>query len=324
MVVTFPFSRNLQDLLSPNTSLRIAALDMGSNALRLLVADCKDDAIVPVWRQRQTTRLGQGLDSLSQGNRLAFAAKQRADEALGLLVGRARELQARRIILVATHASRKALDGAAFVDFLKNKWGLDEARVLSVEQEARLTRLGVLSVQADSRAWVLDIGAGSTELAPLDSHQPGIYLPCGALNLKEKYIEHDPPTVREMKNIRTFVGRQVDNWPRVKQLTTTSGTATCLAALDLGLPTYNPDLINNHIVKRPRLMAIVGHLSRLPLPEREKVLNTAADRADIIIAGLLIMSEILNALRLKALTVVDAGILEGCLSDFLTSCKEKN
>ncbi len=304
----------------PINHKRLAALDLGSNALRLLVADCAPDGIVPVLRAREVVRLGLGMKTCLTG-----AAKERARIALHTMVDSAKASGARVVLLLATHACRRAADGPAFVETMARELGLSQAQVLSPRQESALVALGVQSkLKGETRGvWVLDIGAGSTELAPVSqAGAAGVFLPFGALNLNEKFIRHNPPRVQELSRIRVYLRKHMPAWPKVGRLVASSGTAASLAALDMGLTTYEPERINNHIIKRPRLQALLAALCRLSFEERAALPGMDQGRADIIITGLLLLQEIMTNLRLSQLTTMDAGLLEGALLAFKNHCEE--
>jgi exopolyphosphatase/guanosine-5'-triphosphate,3'-diphosphate pyrophosphatase len=305
---------------------------MGTNALRLLLVRTKplsagaltDKTTDPIRmpfevlaRARLNTRLGEGLSS-SSPPLLLPAAQARAREAVKKLQAQAGCLGAEATVLVATHACRQALNGREFVRRLARSCGLTRASIISAEEEARLTRLGVGLVLQGARegAWVLDIGAGSCELAPFDNNSAGLYLPWGCLSLKEKLAPSEPPDPGEIAALRAFLAPLLIINKTVKRLVVTSGTSSALAALDLGLNRYEPEQINNHIVSGENLASILKYLAGQNLEQRRGALGQAADRADIIVTGLLIAQEILHALNLRELTVINAGILEGCALDY--------
>jgi exopolyphosphatase/guanosine-5'-triphosphate,3'-diphosphate pyrophosphatase len=306
---------------------------MGTNALRLLLVQTNsfhlnmpgnravDSVQAPfevLVRTRLNTRLGEGL-SVTSPPLLIPAAQTRAREAVEKLQAQAQALGAEAVVLVATHACRQALNGEEFVNRLARACRLTQARIISAEEEARLTRLGVGLVLQGSRkgAWVLDIGAGSCELAPFDNNSAGMYLPWGCLNLKEKLAPGDPPDPAEIAALRSFLAPLLVVKGKAERLVVTSGTSSTLAALDLGLSRYEPEQINNHIVSAENLAAIFENLAGQNLDQRRRSLGQAADRADIIVIGLLMTQEILRVLDLRELTVINAGILEGCALDYL-------
>jgi exopolyphosphatase/guanosine-5'-triphosphate,3'-diphosphate pyrophosphatase len=305
---------------------------MGTNALRMLLVQVepagkdKNDGQISAGRfsftvlerSRLTTGLGQGL-AASSAPCLQPAAQARTRAALAEL--RQRAAGAEQIILLATHACRQALNGEEFVRGLAETFELSQARIISAREEARLTRLGVgCFLQGDrEKAWVLDIGAGSCELVPLDGQGEGLYLPWGCLTLKEKLAPGEPPVAGELAALRAFLAPYLLNRGPARRLVLTSGTAGALAAMDLGLSVYEPELINNHIVSGQRLAEILEALSRQNLSQRRLSLGPAADRAEIIVIGLLIAREILTALALQEATVLGAGLMEGYLSDYLGS-----
>ncbi|MFZ5585705.1 MAG: Ppx/GppA family phosphatase [Thermodesulfobacteriota bacterium] len=298
---------------------RAAALDLGSNTLRLLVAEVDHGAWRPLKRALATPRLGRGL---VPGGRLDPAAKAAAAAHAAKFVALAKELGAQRLALAATQACRKALDGAAFVAELAQDLGLDRARVVSGQEEARLSRLGVLSrLEGPAQGALLaDVGGGSTELIDLgEEGAPGMSLELGAVSLAEAHLRSDPPTAEELAGLEAAVARGLAGLAggRTRRLVASAGTAATLASLVLRLTSYQPELINNLVVNRRQLAGQMRRLAALPLTERRRTPGLEPERADIIPAGLAILAGLLAALELDELTVMDAGLLEGILLDDL-------
>jgi exopolyphosphatase/guanosine-5'-triphosphate,3'-diphosphate pyrophosphatase len=295
--------------------MRAAALDLGSNTLRLLVADTAQGDWQAVERGLATPRLGRGL---APGGRLEPAARQAARQAAAGFCQRARSLGARRVALAATAACRLAADGAELVESLGRELGLDSARVLTGAEEARLSRRGVLSrLEGPAEgAWLADIGGGSTELMDLGrADAPTWSLELGSVSLTEAWIRSDPPAAGELAALERAVDRGLEGrgpW-RAHRLVATAGTAAALASLRLGLEEYRPEAVNNLAVTRDELEAERRRLAGQDLAQRRRSLAVDPERADIIVAGLAILAGVADALGLARLTTMDAGLLEGIL-----------
>ncbi len=315
--------------------MRAAALDLGSNTLRLLVAEVAQGDWQALDRGLASPRLGRGLEP---GGRLAPGAKAAARQAATRFVQRARALGAERIALAATQACRQAADGAEFVAELGRELELDSARVISGAEEAALSRRGVLSRLQDggrdggrdggqdggpSRgrnkgrgAWLADIGGGSTEVMDLgEPDAPVQSLPLGAVSLTEAHLHHDPPTAGELEALEAAVAKGLAPilGRSCRRLVATAGTAATLAALRLGMTVYEPEEINNLTVTRDQLAAEYHRLAALPLDQRRQVLTLEPDRADILVAGLAILKGLVTGLELDRFITMDAGLLEGIL-----------
>ncbi len=301
--------------------MKAAALDLGSNTLRLLVAQSGAGGLTILARQLAAPRLGQGL---RPGGRLAAQAKAAAREHTRRFCQLARGLGAQRVALAATQACRIAADGADFVGELARELGLERARVLSGQQEAALSRLGTLAfLQGPAQGALLaDVGGGSSELVDLgQSPAASLSLPLGAVSLSEALLHADPPTDRELAALDQAVeqGLSLPGSGGYNRLVASAGTASTLAALALGLKTYEPERINNLRVSRQRLEETYTALAALPLAQRRAALALDQGRADIILAGLAILRGLIRRLGLDELTVMDAGLLEGILLDDLAN-----
>ncbi len=292
-----------------------AALDLGSNTLRLLVAEVDGGDYRDLARGLASPRLGQGL---TEGNSLHQEAKSAARAEMARLVLEARELGAERIALAATAACRLAADGKAFVAGLKDEFALDEARVIAGQDEARLSRAGVLSrLEGPSQAALLaDVGGGSSEVSELSGATPfALSLPLGAVALTEAHLHSDPPTPAELLALLDQVGhgfRPLAGWP-ARRLVATAGTAATVGAMLLGMEVYEPGRVNNLQASREQLDHQIARLGAMPLDQRRLVPGLEPERADIILAGMAILRGLLLVLELDEMTVMDAGLLEGIL-----------
>ncbi|MCB2228490.1 MAG: hypothetical protein KQH53_17550 [Desulfarculaceae bacterium] len=290
-----------------------AALDLGSNTLRLLVAEVGPNGYQDIERGLATPRLGRGL---RPGAELAPDAKQAAREHAGAFAARARELGAKRIALAATQACRLAADGPDFVASLGRDLGLDLAEIISGEQEAALSRAGVLSrLQGQAEGAVLaDVGGGSTEVTALDGSWAHS-LPLGAVSLSEAHLHTDPPSPAELAALQAAVADGLRGLasPKAARLVATAGTAATVGALLLGMKIYEPGRVNNLAAGLDELETQLSRLAALPLRERRQVPGLEPERADIILAGMALLQGLLLVLHLDQMTVMDAGLLEGIL-----------
>lgn len=302
--------------------MKAAALDLGSNTLRLLVAEVEAGSWRALHRGLATPRLGRGL---RPGGGLALEAQKAAREAAAEFVRQARQAGARRVALAATQACRLAVDGGEFVERLGRELALDSFRVLSGTEEAALSRRGVLSrldggAQAAKGTWLADIGGGSTEIMDLGAPQEDpLSLPLGAVTLSEKFLTSDPPDSRELQSLDAAVREglapvtQRGRRGACRRLVATAGTAATLAVLRLGMESYQPEEINNLEVSRADLRSEYLRLAAMPLAGRRRELVLEPERADIIVGGLAILCGLVSGLDLESFITMDAGLLEGIL-----------
>ena len=312
----------------------LAGIDIGTNAVRMLIADIGASSFRELASGRIITRLGQDLDLTgllsSEAQERCLAALQKFSRTVSSFPGAA-------ISVVGTSALRTAENRDEFVQTLRQRTGL-ELRVISGDEEARLTLLGVRRAlspvgrgQADPlhSSLVMDIGGGSSELiltiagatAQVQS------LPLGAVYLTERHIRNDPPTLRELDAVRAAVHRELDAWEQeltrsgglapkgFATLAGTAGTITTLAAMDLELERYDPGRINGHVLSRSSLDGLVRALSVTTLEQRRKLRGLEPGREDIILAGAVICQEVMERCGKRNLLVSDWGLREGIVLD---------
>jgi exopolyphosphatase/guanosine-5'-triphosphate,3'-diphosphate pyrophosphatase len=312
-------SRTPRSTRAVGTARRIAAIDIGSNSVRQIVADVTPDGgITVVDEMKAAPRLGADLDVTGV---LGTAAMQRAAEAVGRMATLARQLGASRIEAVATSAVRDAANAAQFVARVRQEAGL-ELRIIDGEAEARLSYLSALAHfdLGAGRTVVMDIGGGSLELAlaadgVLDDL---VSLPFGALRLSERYLRGGtgPKALRELRaDIRDAlkdVLRRRD-W-RGSQLIGSGGTFTNLAGIHLarrGMLVAH----NRHETPVPRVEVehILDSLAAMPPEERRGVAGLNPERADIIVAGIAVAAEVMARIEARDVIVSRYGIREGLL-----------
>jgi exopolyphosphatase/guanosine-5'-triphosphate,3'-diphosphate pyrophosphatase len=301
----------------------LAAIDLGTNTVRVLVAETDSaTGLVPQWTDQVVTRLGEGL---AQRGTLDPAAMERTLAVIRRYRDRAQALGATEILLVATAAVRQARDGSDFLARLRAEPGI-RARVVSGEEEAGLTLCGAawgLGPVAGTLA-LLDIGGGSTEVLVAEGARilTAVSITLGVVPLVERFFGGDHVAAGELAACRAHVDARLRDevWPRVRPyrpatLVATAGTPTTLAALDLGLRAYDPARVQGHRLSPLAIERLTTWLAALPLADRARVPGLEAGRADVIVPGAVVLAQALAGLGLSTAVVSDAGLREGILLD---------
>ena len=268
--------------------MRVAAVDTGTNSTRLLVADVDGDVVDALVRRATVTRLGEGVDAT---RRLAPAAVARVHKVLAQYAAEIEALGAERTLAVGTSSLRDASDGEEFLRDLEKRFGWT-TRLLSGEDEAELTRRGVGAV--DERTLTLDVGGGSTELMAGAFRQS---LDVGSVRLTERFLHTDPPSTEELEAAAAYARSLLPDLD-VDAAIGVAGTVAQLQAL----------------VGDLTLAAVEGELERLavlPLAERRRVPGLDPERAPVIVAGALIIREVLRRYGLDRIEFSERDLLDG-------------
>jgi exopolyphosphatase / guanosine-5'-triphosphate,3'-diphosphate pyrophosphatase len=294
--------------------VRVAAVDLGTNSTRLLVADVEDGRLDDVLRRTKITRLGEGVD---ERKRLLPAPIARVRNVLTDFRREAEQLGAERVLAVATSAVRDAENGEAFLGEVEWSYGF-QTRLLSGDDEAQLTFRGASTGREVAEdTLVIDIGGGSTELVVggpegLSFHDS---IDMGGVRMTERFLHSDPPTGDELEAcgaaVRQLLADGVPEDVEPRSAIGTGGTITSIAALDLGLAEYDPDQVEGHRVSRKSVQRQLERLASLPLAERREVPALDPDRAPVIVAGTVILGEVLGHFGLDGLEASERDILDG-------------
>jgi exopolyphosphatase/guanosine-5'-triphosphate,3'-diphosphate pyrophosphatase len=277
--------------------MRVAALDLGTNTTRLLVAEVDDGRVEEVERRTAITRLGEGVDERRKLLPLPIA---RVRNVLGEYRRRLEELGAERALLVATSAVRDAENGEAFLGEIEWSYGFT-TRLLTGAEEAQVVRSGVATGgDLAPGTLIVDIGGGSTELILDDRH---LSLDLGSVRLTERFGE-------DVGAIRAYVGGQLPAVDATRAIGV-AGTVTTIAALDLGLVEYDPERVHGHRIPRGAVEEQLARLAALPLEERRRVPGLEPERAPVIVAGAAILAEILARYGLDELRASERDLLDG-------------
>ncbi len=296
---------------------RVAAIDCGTNAIRLLVADVVDGSLTDLDRRMETVRLGEGVDATG---RLADAALARTFAACERYAAIVRDLGAERIRFVATSASRDAENRDVFVAGVLQRIGV-EPEVISGDEEAQLSFDGALAAVPDA-AWptlVMDVGGGSTELVLGSWERParGVSLDIGSVRLRERFLASDPPSHEEITEASEFIDDLLDasgvDFDAAATWIGVGGTATALSAIAQGLGSYDRARVHGSVVTRDDLAAWSARLLSLPVADVLRIPTMVPGRADVICGGALIVHRIGARLGVD-LRVSEADILDGIVA----------
>jgi exopolyphosphatase/guanosine-5'-triphosphate,3'-diphosphate pyrophosphatase len=285
---------------------RVAAVDLGTNSTRLLVADVEDGGVEELDRETVITRLGEGVD---RRRRLLPEPIARTRNCLTDFRRRAEELGAERTLLVATSAIRDAENGEAFLGEIEWSYGFD-TELLSGEEEAAMTLRGVsVGRELEPGTLLLDVGGGSTELTLPDFR---VSLDVGSVRLTERFLASDPPTRDELEACRAAVRSVLEEHASdldVPEAIGVAGTITTIAALELG--GYDRNRVHGYRIAREAAERQLGRLASLPLEKRRELPGLEPARAPVIVAGVAIVAELLRFFDLDELEVSENDILTG-------------
>jgi len=274
--------------------VNVAAVDLGTNTTRLLVADVAGGRVEELHRETRITRLGEGVDSR---HRLLPLPIARVRNALTDYRRTAESLGAERTLLVATSAVRDAENGEAFLGEIEWSYGFS-TQLLSGDEEARLTRRGVGELGVGTL--LVDLGGGSTELVLGGFHTS---LPLGSVRFTER---HGDDAVANIEAARSLLP---DLEP--EDAVGVAATITSIAVLDLGLEEYDRDRVHGHVLTRDGARAQLERLTGLRLDERRRVPGLDPERAPVIVAGAAILVAILDAYGLDSIRVSERDLLDG-------------
>ena len=297
--------------------MRVAAVDIGTNSTRLLIAEVAHERLVTeLDRRTEITRLGEGVDATG---RLSKAAVDRVLDVCATYRDAIDAKGAARIVAIMTSAVRDAANGDEFAQQLRTRFGF-QPETLSGEREARLTYRGATSWRGhEEPLLVIDIGGGSTELVigAREEVEFHVSTQIGAVRFTERYLRSDPPSAEELvacrEAVRTGIKLEVPERVRRRPVggIAVAGTPTSFAAVELELEPYDRERVHGHRLTRDSCERIIDRLAALPLAERRRVPGLHPDRAPTIVAGVVILVEAMRAFGLEEITVSEHDILYG-------------
>jgi exopolyphosphatase/guanosine-5'-triphosphate,3'-diphosphate pyrophosphatase len=298
---------------------RVAAIDCGTNSIRLLVADIAGGQLVDVVRRLEIVRLGQGVD---RTGRLAPEAITRTRRALAVYAEQIRELGAEPVRMVATSATRDAANRDDFRSMVLDTLGA-EPEVITGQQEAALSFAGAVrglggSAVARPPYLVVDIGGGSTELVLGSAEvEAATSVDVGCVRLTERHLTGDPPAAEQIKAAEADVlaaielARAAVPLDRARTFVGLAGSVTTVAAIALGLPEYDSARIHHSRIPAAQVRSVADRLLAMTRSERAALPVMHPGRVDVIGAGALVLRVLVDELDVAEVVVSEHDILDG-------------
>ena len=305
--------------------MRIAAIDIGTNSIHMVIADASGaQGFEVVDREREVVQIGRGA---FRSGRLQVDAIRRTVDSLTRFVQLARRHKADRILCVATAAVREARNGGDFLAAARHATGITP-RVIPAAEEGRLIYLGVRSALQlpEKLSAIVDIGGGSMQLVLADRERrlQTLSAPLGALRLSEAFLHSDPPSRSELQGLRQHVRKiAADALERLGkdeplEAYGSSGSIHALANLahwdEKGGPIAH---VNGHFLALEALQRMGAKLEGMSTVERARLPAIDAPRAEIIVAAAIVLEHVLEELDLEGITLSDFGVREGLVHDFV-------
>ena len=301
---------------------RYAAIDIGTVTCRMLVVDVDESGLHELAREYAITNLGEGVDATGELKPEAIDRVVRAID--GFLAVRdslsTPDHPVVRTVAVATSAARDARNAAEFAARLRER-GI-ELSVIPGSREAALSFSGASIDFSGERLMVVDVGGGSTEVVmgmggvePVCAHSFNV----GCRRVTEKFLASDPPAPEELAQARVWIREQMASWfadqakeaASLERAIAVAGTATTVVSIRERMETYDSSRVHKARVSRQELLEVYERLAALPLSARKKVVGLDPKRAPVMVAGLLILLEVLDFAGIDAFTVSETDILHG-------------
>jgi exopolyphosphatase/guanosine-5'-triphosphate,3'-diphosphate pyrophosphatase len=294
----------------------LAALDVGSNTVLMLVAHVSGSTVRPLAEMLRITRLGRGVD---RAGMLDPAAAALTLDTVCEFAEKARALGARRILAAGTAALRDARNGPEFIEQVRRRCGV-ELEIISGQTEAQLNFLAAvhgLGIDPAEPMLIVDIGGGSTELIRCEGGGPPalVSLQVGSVRLTERFIRHDPPASQEQARIYTTVRQQLEQlgWKdfRPRRVVGVAGTVTTVAAVASGLHSQDHSAIHGYQLTRQQVADTARLFFELTVAQRQQLPGMIAGRADVICTGAAILDCIAESFGAETVTVSNQGVRWG-------------
>lgn len=299
---------------------RVAAIDCGTNSIRLLVADVGGDRLVDVTRRMEIVRLGAGVD---RTGRFADAALERTFRALDDYAAQIRSLEVERLRMVATSATRDATNRDAFVAGVESRLGV-APEVVTGDEEAALSFDGATRELAGLPSLpapylVCDIGGGSTEFVLGDAAgmRAARSVDIGCVRMTERHLHDDPPTAEQVSAARADIEAAIDVAAQTvavreaRSLVGLAGSVTTVVALALELPAYDPTRIHHARIGVSQVHDVTERLLGMPRSRRAELPVMHPGRVDVIGAGALVLDTIMRRCGFDEVVASEHDILDG-------------
>lgn len=300
--------------------MKIGAIDIGTNSMRLLIADYNDNKIENRKKYINTTRIGQGVD---QDGYITNEALERNLKALKEFSDKCNEEKCEKVYCMGTSALRDSKNGQDFINKAKKLTNID-VKIICGEEESNLGFMGVLEgTEGDKKEdiLVIDIGGGSTEFVV--GNEDGIKF-CksenvGALRMTEKFITTDPISDEEFNSMASFIEDVISSTinkletMNISKLVGIGGAITSLSAINQQLEVYSMEKVHNSVVTKKDLEKILQNLKIMTLNDKKTLKGLQPKRADIITAGVKILHIIMEKLEIEKIMISEYDNLEGLM-----------
>ena len=300
--------------------MKIGTIDIGTNSMRLLIADYKNNKIENRKKYINITRIGQGVDDKGY---ITEDALERNLNALKEFADKCIEEKCEKVYCMGTSALRDSKNGQDFVDRAKELTNID-VKIICGEEESNLGFMGVLEGAGGDKSnyiLVLDIGGGSTEF--IVGNEDGIKF-CksenvGALRMTEKFITTDPISDEEFSKMSGFIEKTISSTldkikgMHVSKLVGIGGAITSLSAMNQQLEVYSMEKVHNSVVTKKDLEKILQNLKKMTLSDKKTIKGLQPKRADIITAGVKILHIVMEKLEIEKIMISEYDNLEGLI-----------
>jgi exopolyphosphatase / guanosine-5'-triphosphate,3'-diphosphate pyrophosphatase len=304
-----------EDLVASRPTRKMGVIDVGSNTARFVVFDTSlAGAVRAVHEAKEVPRLG--LDTGPDG-RLTPEAIQRGVAAVRRFAKLVRQLEVPRTLAVATSAVRDAPNGPDFVRAVERNSGV-LLRIISGVEEARYAYLGVASAWELENDLVCDLGGGSLQVSEVRRGElrNSVSLPLGVLRLSQRFLEHDPPKNREWDELREHVrealGSVLEAFPeRSYRVFAVGGTVRSLARAAIEFREWPIGRVHGYTLWDHDIESLGELMAEMPAEKRRSIPGIGSDRADVVLAGVVVLQELMRAARTDRIVVSGTGIREG-------------
>lgn len=306
--------------------MSVAAIDCGTNSVRLLIADVDDGGVLHEHaRVMRIVRLGEGIDRTGE---FSTAALERLFGALDEYAGLIDRAGAQRIRFVATSASRDARNRDAFVEGVRRRIGV-EPEVIPGTEEAALSFTGAVrglpSGLVTAPALVVDIGGGSTEFVlGSDGPERAVSVDIGCVRMTERHLVGDPPTDAQIRasrdDIRAAIARAAEEVPfdQARTLVGLAGSVTTVAAMALDLPEYDESVLHGSVITAEQVADATARYLSMTRAERAALPYMHPGRVDVIGGGAMVLDEVMRATGAAQVVVSETDILDGIVYSIVT------
>lgn len=299
--------------------MRVAAVDCGTNSIRLLIADIDlaTQELKDVERRMEIVRLGEGVDRTGEFSPAALTRTFTALDSYQVLID---QHHVEKVTMVATSATRDVKNREAFVAGVEKRLGVTP-QVISGDQEAALSFEGATRSLRRSHAGpflVIDLGGGSTELViGAKEVEASFSMDIGCVRMSERHLKNDPPLATQIAGLRADVqaalvtAKKHVDWHSAKTLVGVAGTVTTVAAMYLKLDRYDPKILHGATIPRSGISQVAHDLAQMSRQEISQLPFMHPGRVDVITAGALVLEEVVNEVGLPELVASELDILDG-------------